>query len=116
MPCQEAVPLSATSPLLDVRGLSVAFGTESGPITAVRDLDLSVAAGETVAIVGESGSGKSVTALAVTRLIDYAGGRITTGRVDFTGRDGRVRDLTGEPQEAMRRLRGPELAMVFQEP
>ncbi len=82
----------------------------------MRDLDLDVASGETVAIVGESGSGKSVTALAVTRLLDYAGGRISAGKVLFTGRDGTVRDLAGMPQEMMRRLRGPELAMVFQEP
>ena len=82
----------------------------------VQNLDLAVSEHETVAIVGESGSGKSVTALAITRLIDYTGGRITAGRIDFRGRDGRVRDLAAEPQEVMRDLRGPELAMVFQEP
>jgi len=82
----------------------------------VCGLDLSVGAQETVAIVGESGSGKSVTALAITRLLDYSGGRIVAGRVGFIGRDGRQLDLASEPQEAMRRLRGPELAMVFQEP
>jgi glutathione transport system ATP-binding protein len=87
-----------------------------GPSVVVRGLDLAVGAHETVAIVGESGSGKSVTALAITRLLDYSGGRIVAGRVGFMGRDGRQLDLATEPQEAMRRLRGPELAMVFQEP
>jgi len=82
----------------------------------VRGLDLSVGGHETVAIVGESGSGKSVTALAITRLLDYSGGRIVAGRVSFTGRDGCQLDLARESQETMRRLRGPELAMVFQEP
>ncbi len=82
----------------------------------VHDLDLAVAAGETVAIVGESGSGKSVTALAITRLIDYAGGSIVAGRIGFTGRDGTRHNLAAESQDHMRRLRGPELAMVFQEP
>ena len=104
------------SPLLDIQGLSVAFRTDNGDATVVRKLDLRVDAGETVAIVGESGSGKSVTSLAITRLIDYAGGRITAGRIGFTDRAGHVHDLAQEPAEAMRRLRGPELAMVFQEP
>ena len=54
----------ATRKLLDVQGLSVAFATDQGPATVVRELDLHVAEGETLAIVGESGSGKSVTALA----------------------------------------------------
>jgi len=108
--------LSDRPALLDVQGLSVTFETDRGPSTVVRGLDLRVAAGETVAVVGESGSGKSVTALAVTRLLDYAGGRITAGRVLFTDRAGRPRDLARETPEAMRQLRGPELAMVFQEP
>ena len=106
----------AGEPLLSVSGLRVAFDGENGPIEVVRGLDLHVAAGETLAIVGESGSGKSVTSLAITRLLDYAGGRITAGSMQFTRRDGSVLDLAGASQETMRGLRGPELAMVFQEP
>src|ERR1700690_1945467 len=97
--------------LLDIAGLTVSFPTEDGKFTAVRSLDLRVASGETVAIVGESGSGKSVTALAMTRLIDYGSGRIEAGTIRYRDRDGRVRDLARETPEAMRRLRGPELAM-----
>jgi glutathione transport system ATP-binding protein len=108
--------LSQPQPLLDVQGLSVAFGAGDDEATVLRNLDLRVAAGETVALVGESGSGKSVTALAITRLIDHAGGRIVAGRIGLTGRDGRSRDLAIEVQDTMRNLRGPELAMVFQEP
>jgi glutathione transport system ATP-binding protein len=108
--------LSTTRTLLDVAGLSIAFPADQGTVEVVHALDLAVAAGETLAIVGESGSGKSVTALAITRLIDHTGGRITAGRIGFTDRTGRQRDLAREPQEAMRRLRGPEIAMVFQEP
>ena len=111
-------PSVSTGParLLEVRGLSVMFGSGLDSVLAVRALDLDVRSGETVAIVGESGSGKSVTSLSITRLIDHAGGRIVSGRIGFTDRDGRLRDLATETPEAMRRLRGPELAMVFQEP
>ena len=112
----ESPPLSQIGNLLDVQGLSVAFATDRGPSIVVRDLDLHLAQGETLAIVGESGSGKSVTALSITRLIDHTGGRITAGRILFTDRTGRQRDLVTESADAMRRLRGPEMAMVFQEP
>ena len=102
--------------LLDISGLTVQFPGDRGPFTAVSGLDLSIVEGETLAVVGESGSGKSVTALAITRLLDYSGGRITAGRIGFRDRAGQLRDLVQETPAAMRRLRGPEIAMVFQEP
>ncbi len=102
--------------LLDIAGLTVQFATDRGAFTAVHNLSLQVRDGETLAVVGESGSGKSVTALAVTRLLDYSAGRITAGRIGFRDREGRVRDLAQETPAAMRDLRGPEIAMVFQEP
>jgi glutathione transport system ATP-binding protein len=116
MAAEEITVLSAHLPLLDVKALSIAFASDTGPVEVVHNLDLTLAAGETLAIVGESGSGKSVTALAITRLIDFAGGRIVSGSVNFTDRGGRVRDLAGESQAAMRSIRGPEMAMIFQEP
>jgi glutathione transport system ATP-binding protein len=102
--------------MLDVTGLTVSFPLEQSRAAVVRSLDLQVNAGETVAVVGESGSGKSVTALAVTRLLDFAGGRIDRGNILFRDRSGAVLDLARESQERMRRLRGPEIAMIFQEP
>jgi len=108
--------MAQSEKLLDVTGLSVAFATDRGVATVVRELDLHVAEGETLAIVGESGSGKSVTALSITRLIDHTGGHISGGRILLTDRNGRERDLAAETQETMRQLRGPEMAMVFQEP
>lgn len=83
--------------LLEVSGLRVAFPGETGPVTVIDDLDLTLASGQTLALVGESGSGKSVTALAITRLIDFAGGRITAGRIAFTDGQGQMRDLATEP-------------------
>jgi glutathione transport system ATP-binding protein len=112
----EIAPLTEVRKLLDVRGLRVAFANEMGSAIVVRGLDLHVQEGETLAIVGESGSGKSVTALSITRLIDHTGGHIAAGQILFTDRAGRQRDLVCETAEAMRRLRGPEMAMVFQEP
>jgi len=104
------------TPLLEVTGLRVAFPGEAGPVTVLDALDLAVAERETVALVGESGSGKSVTALAITRLLDFAGGRITGGQIAFTDTAGTVHDLAAASPGTMRRLRGPEVAMVFQEP
>jgi glutathione transport system ATP-binding protein len=104
------------SPLLDIAGLTVDFATDGGPFVAVRGLDLAISAGETVAVVGESGSGKSVTAMAITRLIDYAGGRIAAGRIGFTRRSGVTLDLARAGAEELRGIRGDEIAMVFQEP
>ncbi|MDE2335661.1 MAG: ABC transporter ATP-binding protein [Rhodospirillales bacterium] len=106
----------SAAPLLDVSGLTISFPAGRERVSVVQDVDLQVRPGETVAVVGESGSGKSVTALAVTRLLDYAGGRIDAGRAVFQLRDATSLDLARAPQERMRQLRGPEIAMVFQEP
>ncbi|WP_404801154.1 ABC transporter ATP-binding protein [Acuticoccus sediminis] len=98
--------------LLSIRSLSVAFGGT----TVVHDVSLDVRAGQTLAIVGESGSGKSVTSLATTRLIDYSGGRITSGEILFRPREGGRIDLATLPSDRMRHIRGRDIAMIFQEP
>jgi peptide/nickel transport system ATP-binding protein len=96
-------------PLLQIEDLRVEFPTASGTVEAVSGVSFAVAANQTVAVVGESGSGKSVTALAVLRLLD--GGRISGGRVLWDGRD--LAELDGR---GMRRIRGDEIAMIFQDP
>ncbi|MFY0612708.1 MAG: ABC transporter ATP-binding protein [Hyphomicrobiaceae bacterium] len=97
-------------PLVEIDRLRVEFKTRNGLVTAVRDVSLEIAKGETLGIVGESGSGKSVTSYALMRLLDRAG-NITNGTVTFSGVDvGRARERT------MRDLRGREMSMIFQNP
>jgi len=102
--------------VLEVSDLSVEFRNEHGTVHAVQGLSLHVDAGQTLAIVGESGSGKSVSSLALMRLVEQGGGRITNGRMLLTRRDGQHIDLAQATSAQMRRLRGADLAMVFQEP
>jgi peptide/nickel transport system ATP-binding protein len=97
-------------PLLEIEDLNVQFETSHGIVRAVEALSYSVHPGEMVAIVGESGSGKSVSALAVMQLLP-AGTARTRGSVRFGGRE-----LLGLTDEQMRRIRGREIAMIFQEP
>ncbi|MGA8528289.1 MAG: ABC transporter ATP-binding protein [Acidobacteriaceae bacterium] len=92
-------------PLLHIRNLSIRFRS----VDAVRSLSLSIASGESLGLVGESGSGKSVTALAILRLLDPAAS--ISGSIDFDGHN-----LLALSPEAIRRLRGREIAMIFQEP
>ena len=98
------------TPLLEVRDLTVEFDTDEGRVGAVDHVDLTVQRSEILGLVGESGSGKSVTALAVFRLIRPPG-RIAAGSIRFDGRE-----LLALPEEEMRRIRGAQIAMVFQSP
>jgi peptide/nickel transport system ATP-binding protein len=99
------------APLLDVQGLSVEFGTESGTVYAVNDVSFHLSEGESLAIVGESGSGKSVTVQTLMGLIRMPPGRITQGRALYRGRD-----LLALPDSELRQIRGREIAMIFQDP
>ncbi|MDF2561164.1 MAG: transporter ATP-binding protein [Microbacterium sp.] len=102
--------MSTTEPVLSISGLAVAFRTGSELVTAISDINIDVAAGETVAIVGESGSGKSTTAAAVNRLLPE-NGVITAGSIRFDGRE-----LTELPENAMVSLRGAGIGLVPQDP
>ncbi len=102
--------------LLSVHNLHVGFGHDPHANEVVRGVSFELAAGETLAIVGESGSGKSVTALSVNRLVDFGGGRITAGTITLQRSDGSTLDLTQAEEHTLRRIRGRDIGMIFQEP
>jgi oligopeptide transport system ATP-binding protein len=96
--------------LLEVRDLHVEFRTRDGVAKAVNGVDIGVDEGETLAVLGESGSGKSVTAQAVMGILDMPPGRITGGEIVFQGQD-----LLRLREEERRKVRGAEMAMIFQD-
>ncbi len=97
--------------LLSVKGLSTHFFSEKGVIKAVQDVGFSIKKGKTFALVGESGCGKSVTALSIMRLVPTPQGKIVNGEIIFE-----QKNLLSLSEKQMRRVRGNEIAMVFQEP
>jgi microcin C transport system ATP-binding protein len=97
--------------LLEVRDLEVSFGRGANEVKAVRGISFGIDKGETVAVVGESGSGKSVTALAIMQLLPYPLAHHPGGSIRFRGQE-----LVGASEDAMRKIRGNDIAMVFQEP
>jgi oligopeptide transport system ATP-binding protein len=101
--------------LLEVEDLRVQFKGEDGIAKAVDGVSFHIDKGEVLAVVGESGSGKSVTSLAIMRLISSPG-QIVGGKIRFRGKDGQERELTSLPEPEMRKLRGNDIAMIFQEP
>jgi len=97
--------------LLEVTDLKTYFDTDEGVVKAVDGVSFHLDRGETLAVVGESGSGKSVTSLSVMRLIPTPPGRIASGQMLFEGQD-----LVRKSERDMRRIRGNEISMIFQEP
>ena len=102
--------------LLEFKNLVTEFHTEGTSVKAVNDVSFSLNKGETIGIVGESGSGKSVTSLSAMRLIPNPPGIISGGEIIFHQKDGTTTDLLKISEEQMRKFRGNEIAMIFQEP
>jgi len=103
-------PTTAGGHLLEVDNLSVEFRTEYGVVHAVNQVNWHLDKGETLAILGESGSGKSVSAQAIMGIIDTPPGYITEGQIRYNGRD-----MLTMSDEEQRKLRGPDIAIVFQD-
>ena len=100
-----------SEPLLKVEDLSVAFRQSGKSMLAVDRISFHIDPGETVALVGESGSGKSVTALSILKLLPYPSAYHPCGKVMFKGKD-----LLASREKTIRRVRGDDITMVFQEP
>ncbi|HEV7367619.1 ABC transporter ATP-binding protein [Arenibaculum sp.] len=111
-----AEPALDPNVVLRIEGLKTHFRRDGATVKSVDGVDLEVRRGRTLAVVGESGSGKSVTSLSVMRLIPEHAGRIVDGRILYRDRTGHVADLARLPPAQMRRIRGREIAMIFQEP
>ena len=101
----------AQDPVLEVRDLRTYFHTEEGVARAVDGVSFAVGRGQTLGLVGESGCGKSVSAFSIMRLVPDPPGRIEDGQILLRGRD-----LLALDEEEMRRVRGDDIAMIFQEP
>ena len=102
--------------LLEFKGLVTEFHTDGSSVKAVNDVSFNLKKGETIGIVGESGSGKSVTSLSAMRLIPDPPGIISGGQIIFHQKSGETTDLLKLSEEEMRKFRGNEIAMIFQEP
>jgi peptide/nickel transport system ATP-binding protein len=102
--------------LLEVKNLVTKFKTDEGIVTAVNDVSFNLYRGETVGIVGESGSGKSVTSLSIMRLIATPPGEIAGGQIIYHKKNGEKLDLLSISEDQMRKFRGNDISMIFQEP
>ncbi|MDG1237223.1 MAG: ABC transporter ATP-binding protein [Amylibacter sp.] len=103
-------------PLVSFENLRVEFQTNAGIVVGVEDVTFHVNPGETVCVVGESGSGKSVSSLSLMRLVEFGGGKIAGGQLNFTTTNGDVTDLAKAEDSLMRTIRGNQIGMIFQEP
>jgi oligopeptide transport system ATP-binding protein len=101
----------SSEPLLEVRNLKTQFFTQDGVVKAVEDVSFYIMPGETLGVVGESGCGKSITGLSIMRLIPNPPGKIVDGEIVFEGQD-----LLKLTDDQIRRIRGNQIAMIFQDP
>jgi oligopeptide/dipeptide ABC transporter ATP-binding protein len=108
---QPEASATTSAPILAVTDLSVQFKTQQGLVSAITDVSFDLHAGRTLCIVGESGSGKSVTAMSLMRLLPTDNTRLAAGSIVFGGRD-----LTTLPERELRRVRGRDISIVFQDP
>ena len=102
-------------PVADIQNLRVEFTTKDGPVLGVKDISFQIRPGETVCMVGESGSGKSVSSLSLMRLVEFGGGRIAGGTLNFDDGTGPV-DVAKANDSLMKQIRGNQIGMIFQEP
>src|SRR5665213_1881178 len=105
-----------THPLLEIKNLSVDFVTDSTKFSAVKNISFSLNKGETLAIVGESGSGKTVTSLSILQLLPSPPAQYKNGEIFFSEQGGKQINLLNLDEKALRKIRGNNISMIFQEP
>lgn len=97
--------------LLEIKDLAIHYITVDGTVKAVQDMNLEIAEGETLGLVGETGAGKTTTALGIMQLVPNPPGKIVSGEIYFEGEN-----LIGKSQSELRRIRGKQISMIFQDP
>ena len=102
--------------LLEIRDLRINFASDEGEVQAVKGISFDLFRGETLGIVGESGSGKSVTSLSIMRLIPTPPGKIESGSITYYTPDNQAINILELPEKDLQKLRGNDIAMIFQEP
>ena len=108
--------LDDKEPLASFQNLRVEFDTKDGKVVAVEDISFEIKPQQTVCLVGESGSGKSVSSLSMMRLVEFGGGSLAGGKMIFNRGDKGSIDVAVSNQSQMRKIRGNEIGMIFQEP
>ncbi|MEO6838274.1 MAG: ABC transporter ATP-binding protein [Ginsengibacter sp.] len=103
-------------PLLQIKNFSVDFVTDSGITSAIKNISFEINQSETVAIVGESGSGKTVTSLSVLQLLPSPPAKYKSGEILFSEDGKSAIDLLKLEDNALRKIRGNKISMIFQEP
>ena len=106
----------AVQPIAEFQNLRVTFQTKAGEVIGVEDLSFQINPGETVCVVGESGSGKSVSALSMMRLVEFGGGELAGGQLRLRPEKGGQLDVVNAQPATMRKVRGNDIGMIFQEP
>ena len=102
--------------IIQIENLCVQFALQTIVVEAVKGVSFSIKDKETLALVGESGSGKSVTAMSLLRLNEYSGGIYPSGEIKFKNKNGNIIDILSLDKQNLRKIRGNEIAMIFQEP
>lgn len=97
--------------LLEIKDLAIHYITVDGTVKAVQDMNLEIAEGETLGLVGETGAGKTTTALGIMQLVPNPPGKIISGEIIFEGEN-----LIGKPANELRKIRGKQISMIFQDP
>ena len=97
--------------ILDIENLVVRYETEDGVVRALNGIDLQLGYRQTIGLVGETGAGKTTTVKSIMRILPTPPARVVSGEIFFDGQD-----LLKISEKEMRKIRGKEIAMIFQDP